>query len=474
MRAAVAIWAVVVAGALLLLWLGARMAGGFAYPLDDAYIHLAVARNVASNLTWGVNPGEFASASSSPLWTLLLAASFAVFGPHAWVALGWNVVAAFGVVIAIHRAFGSAATAAAAVLGGLPVVVALGMEHTLHAALALAFAGALRSGSTRRLALLGAALPMIRFEGTFEVAVAFAILVGNREPRRALLLATSAALPLAAFAMFSVANGAWPVPNALLMKGAIGAGFTANVLANAVEGAGAWLVLLAASVLALRDRTALLFVGTALLHLLFASTGWYYRYEAYLLAWGVALIAANLRRCPRLGQLFAVGAALVLGLRLYDAARYFPGRCTYIHDAKIEVARGLSRTAPGVTVALHDIGAMAWVSGVRIVDTAGLGTDAIADLAVRRRLTPEAMAKVARDQGADIGFASESWMKGALPTGWTRVATINWGLDADRRIEPLVIYAITPEGAEFGPQWAAEAVVGMGGRGTVGQGNGTR
>ena len=42
----------------------------FIYPLDDAYIHLALSRNVAENGIWGINPNSFDSASSSILYTL--------------------------------------------------------------------------------------------------------------------------------------------------------------------------------------------------------------------------------------------------------------------------------------------------------------------------------------------------------------------------------------------------------------------
>ena len=45
--------------------------GFFTYILDDAYIHLALAENIAKG-TYGVNPGEFAATSSSILWPFLL------------------------------------------------------------------------------------------------------------------------------------------------------------------------------------------------------------------------------------------------------------------------------------------------------------------------------------------------------------------------------------------------------------------
>ncbi len=46
--------------------------GIFVYALDDPYIHLTIARNVALSGIWGIAPGEFSSASSSILWPLIL------------------------------------------------------------------------------------------------------------------------------------------------------------------------------------------------------------------------------------------------------------------------------------------------------------------------------------------------------------------------------------------------------------------
>ena len=60
----------VIAG-LLLLSLG-RTEGHLVYALDDPYIHMAMARNVALHGVWGVTPDGFTSSSSSIAWTAVL------------------------------------------------------------------------------------------------------------------------------------------------------------------------------------------------------------------------------------------------------------------------------------------------------------------------------------------------------------------------------------------------------------------
>src|SRR5690348_5328490 len=45
----------------------------FIYPVDDTFIHMQLAKNLAHYGNWGINPHEFSAASSSVLYTLILA-----------------------------------------------------------------------------------------------------------------------------------------------------------------------------------------------------------------------------------------------------------------------------------------------------------------------------------------------------------------------------------------------------------------
>ena len=55
------------------------MAGSLGFAMDDAWIHVAVARNFAEGLGWGIVPGKTLSVSTSPTWTLLLSFFFLFF-----------------------------------------------------------------------------------------------------------------------------------------------------------------------------------------------------------------------------------------------------------------------------------------------------------------------------------------------------------------------------------------------------------
>ena len=67
--------------------------GHIIYALDDAYIHMAIAKNFSQKGVWGVTDEGFSSSSSSLLYTLLLSLIF-LFGPNEIAPLIINLVAA--------------------------------------------------------------------------------------------------------------------------------------------------------------------------------------------------------------------------------------------------------------------------------------------------------------------------------------------------------------------------------------------
>ncbi|MGH2538151.1 MAG: hypothetical protein ACRDHL_12210, partial [Candidatus Promineifilaceae bacterium] len=91
----IAVLALIVAG--LYSALALRTAGP-GYPLDDAWIHQTYARNLAAEGRLSYGPAGASAGSTSPLYTVLLAAGYRLGLPHnIWsLALGWLALAGLG------------------------------------------------------------------------------------------------------------------------------------------------------------------------------------------------------------------------------------------------------------------------------------------------------------------------------------------------------------------------------------------
>jgi len=133
----------VLAGAAFLLLRAALVhtGGRLVYALDDAYIHMAVARSLARDGVWGVTPYAFTSSTSSLAWPLLLALADLAVGVREATPLVLNLVFAAVCIILADRLLRGAPLGLRAValiafvfFTPLPTLVLSGMEHTLHIA----------------------------------------------------------------------------------------------------------------------------------------------------------------------------------------------------------------------------------------------------------------------------------------------------------------------------------------------------
>ena len=75
----------------------------FVYPLDDAYIGMAIAKNLALHGVWGVSRYGFTSADSSLLFPLLMAAVYRIAGVNEVAPLAISWLAA----VAVHLCRGA-------------------------------------------------------------------------------------------------------------------------------------------------------------------------------------------------------------------------------------------------------------------------------------------------------------------------------------------------------------------------------
>lgn len=133
------------------------------FPLDDAWIHLTYARNLAEHGEWAFRLGERSAGSTAPLWTVLLSIGFLFkLGPYVWTyLLGWAVLTLLAVCAENIARKLVASYKARIPWAGLFFIFAWhltwsavsGMETLLHGLIILAVLGALLNGSRRYLAL---------------------------------------------------------------------------------------------------------------------------------------------------------------------------------------------------------------------------------------------------------------------------------------------------------------------------------
>ncbi|HET7349095.1 MAG TPA: hypothetical protein VFJ10_17285, partial [Acidobacteriaceae bacterium] len=205
--------------------------GHFVYAVDDAYIALAMAKNLALHGVWGVTRYGFSGSSSSILFPLLTAGIFRVVGVSVYVPLVISWVAGLlSILVAarmlarfVSRTWQTLLLVLLVICAPLFVIGVIGMEHTLHLLFTLLFLEIfLREDDLPawRAALITALMVSARYEGLFFVAPACLLLLVQRRWKLLIAVAAGAALPVAAYAWFSVAHGSYWLPQSVALKGA--------------------------------------------------------------------------------------------------------------------------------------------------------------------------------------------------------------------------------------------------------------
>lgn len=485
-----AILALGAAASLAMLALAYASNGSLGFPLDDPWIHLQFARNLSEFGTFSYFGREMAtSGSTSPLYTFLLGGGFLV-GAHELAssyALGiagllWAAASARRIALDLQQPPWLALGAALLLVLEPRLVWASvsGMETTLFVGLLLAtyhlylrrqtWAAATAAGLllwTRPEALLFYAA--VGVDAAYHAWVVPARGAGAADrPLREWLPSLSIAIGLGAlYAFFNVALSGSLLPNTYAAKigyyAGTGSGFATAALQFFAGGSMAVVAPFAltgafAIVLGVWKRrpqpllVALLFpLGLTAAYAL--RLPYLYQEGRYLmpalpfvlllathgLAWLSTLPTSRnafLRGRAIVAQCaFVVMAAALFAVASYDKAGVYAAQCRYIDERQVRAANWIRANTPSdAIVATHDIGAIGFYSGRRIVDMVGL-------------VSPEMITRLG-DLGALLAYLEGS--------GVTHVAVLrSWFAITNQR--PLVAIAGSKAGEvlelyEFDPQ----------------------
>jgi hypothetical protein len=474
--------------------------GHLIYALDDAYIHMAVAKNFASHGLWGCTPFHFSSSSSSLLWTFVLGMADRAFRVHDAIPLVLNIALVVLTLAVTNRyllRFGALPVLRAAALLGLVVgvpmtgMVLMGMEHILHLLVTIWFAAAAvealtsppedplaRRRRTIGLCVLGALLGAARYEGFFLVGPACLGFLARRQFFRGVSIGAAALVPVVAFGAISVANGGFFLPNSLMLKAA---GQSVSTISALIKPFGAedlaflqnnraLPILLASGLISAlvqwysyRDfwRPQVLFplllavMIVAHGHYVFSPMYWAYRYDGYLVAFGIfvtTVVLAEWRTPGVLAQRF-VPALLVLSLvgivadvreGLTAAAEIRGMRNTYLEQ--YQTALFIRTYYPGEAVIVNDLGAVTYYTQARILDLAALGD--IEPLEIMRRTghytSKDVLTWTAKNRPTiAIVSLGWSWVVPLVPSEWIKVGEVEVPPNGER----VGFFAVNPNAA---------------------------
>jgi hypothetical protein len=245
------------------------------------------------------------------------------------------------------------------------------------------------------------------------------------------------------------------------MKSAMIEGWTAGARRNLTDGAPVWFLVFTTSALQLLDtkldRRVLLFVTTAITHLLLARVGWLFRYEAWLIAWGILTVAPLAARAslPHLrsgawgGPAALLVAALIpYGARSWEALSSYSLSARWTYDSDVQMAQYIARYWPDSVVALHDIGAVSWYSDAEIVDVAGLATNEVTRLHVANRLDGAAIGEILSRRGVQTAWTEARWLADDLPPGFSKVAEYRVTSSFSSQTWTAFVWAVDPTARE--------------------------
>lgn len=475
--------------------------GVFAYPLDDTYIHLAVAKNLTLNNVWGVSGHEFASASSSILYPLLLSAIFKITGVQTIVPFILNLATGLIFIVVLQRWLSRQgintngqliALLLTIFLVPLPGIVMIGMEHTLHllffflflTSFVEAIEGLSSSTSARmtlpsKVYLYGALMMATRFESFILLGAACGIPFFYRHWMLAIKLGFISFLPVILFGIISLSKGGFFLPNAVMLKPALPPLtvdgiidylqyeylprlFTASERYNTL-GVQRLLLLLPLTLLlywrSMREKIAyryalLMLIVCSFFHIILTAYSIYARYEAYIIGSTVAVCSLLIIKYGQIQLdetspvpqwttwLLALFLAVPLLTRGWSILDQVPQGSIWTNDQQVQMGQFVHKYYDSAGVVFNDIGAVSYFSEGKKVDILGLGNNDIARLRRQHLNTPDLLDRVDSERSMKIAITYEPRFK-SYAKRWRKVSS--WFIPYDNPIglyDSVTFYAV--------------------------------
>ena len=478
--------------------------GHFVYGLDDAYIHMSIAKNFALHGVWGVTPYGFSSSSSSLLWTLLLSFIYYIIGVNVFVPFILNIILGTITIFLVYyilRFYRIIPIYNLMVLFGviffapIPYLIFIGMEHILQIILVISFVflsvQILTSSSIRPLnyyllLILTVPLAMVRYESLILIFFIAFLFILKKKFTYSFPIIALAIIPLAVYGVISVLNGWSFLPNSVILKSY----FTNTITTTSINYLSYFYSILPDTIstiitylLAMIFALILLSIATfrfkksktiwevptiwlilsgllIIIQLIFINNDWILRYTSYLIVMGlIALILGVYDYLPKkfsfkfnkksIPKYLGISLIVILLLSPFAVKTYYltiiPQSTNNIYEQQYQMASFLSEYYPNGSIAANDIGAINYFTNIECLDLVGLSSNDVAQAHENNTFNAQELNNLANQHHVQIAIIYEEWWVGDIPSNWIKVGEWTTPHDVILGNDTVSFYATSPQ-----------------------------
>jgi hypothetical protein len=456
--------------------------GHFVYGLDDAYIHMSIAKNFALHGVWGVTPYAFSSSSSSLLWTLLLSLIFYVIGVNVLVPFILNIILSTITIFLvyyilrfykIHPVYNFMVLVGVVFFTPLSYLIFIGMEHILQIILVIVFVflsvKILTNLNSKPLnyyllLILTVPLAMVRYESLILIFLVAFLFILRRKFTYSFLMIALAIIPITIYGVISISNGWSFLPNSVILKSTLMGTISNNNIQNviyyimpngllpmsllAAYFSALVLIFIAAFRLKVKktiwDAPTIWLIITGIMIFIeftFINSMWYapymLRYSSYLIVmWIIASTLGLYDYLPRklsfkfdkklISKYYLITIISIIFVILLYAPLAFhfdisfdqPQYTNNIYEQQYQMASFLSEYYPNGSIAANDIGAINYYNNIKCLDLFGLGSNDAAQARENNTLNAQKINNLANQHHVEIAIIYNQW---DIPSNWIEV-----------------------------------------------------
>lgn len=366
--------------------------GTIAYPLDDAFFNLTLAKNLAFEHVWGITKYSFTSVSTSLLYPFVLGFIYLVSGTSLVVPLLVNGVAAIWFIKVLHNwlirqnisPIGQLLILLAVIyLTPLPLLVVSGMEYPLELLFTFLFLSNLIE-INRKTYVYAILMLTSSYETLPVLLIVCILLLVRRGWWEAVKLLFISVLPLYLFGLLSITHHNYFVPNPLVIS---------------------------------RGVPSL-------------STNPYY--PGFLIGCAIAFGGAWIAKSRNKWVIYPIPVllALLLMIRSVSTFRQTAPACIDVYTEQYQTAKFVYDYYYRDPVASNDLGAISFCAeDARIVDLAGLANLEVLNRKRINNWTPAAADSMSERMNANVAILHDSWTDKDTDPYWYKIAS--WQMRGD-------------------------------------------